>query len=94
MIGKLLQLVRAPGFVRPVEYTDPNTGQRVTVRTSPRYTVVTLDSLELYFDRESGRFDGAGMMSLGDPTGLNGLQADRIRRSAALRGSGGHPLGQ
>lgn len=86
MIGKLLQLLRVPGIVRPIDYTDPNSGQRVTVRTSPRYTIITVDSLELYFVRESGKFDGAGAMSLDDPSGLTGLQADRIRRSASPRG--------
>lgn len=85
MVGRLLQLAGAPGFVRPIEYTDQVTGQRVKVRTSPRYTIVSVDSLELFFIRESGRFDGIGAMSLDDPTRINHCTAERIQRLAGAR---------
>ncbi len=86
MIGKLLDWLGVPGFVQPVDYTDPNSGQRITVRTSPRFTIISVDSLELYFARESGSFDGAGAMSPDDPSGLNRLQAERIQQSGSPRG--------
>ena len=90
MLGRLVQWLRLPGLVRPVDYKDPVTGQRIKVRTSPRYTIISVDdSLELYFNRESGRFDGSGAMSLDDPVGLNRLQAARIQQSAAARGASG-----
>lgn len=88
MLGRLFEWLRVPGLIRPIDHTDPVTGQRVRVRTSPRYTIITVgDSLELYFNRESGRFDGGGAMSLDEPVGLNRLQAARIQQSAAARGS-------
>ena len=80
MIGKLLEKLHAPGFVRPIDYTDPNSGQRIKIRTSPRYTIISVDSLELFFLRESGRFDGTGAMSLGDPSLIANCTAERIRR--------------
>lgn len=86
MLGRLLQALKMPGLIQPLDYSDP-TGRRVIVKTSPRYTTVSVDGLELFFVRESGKFDGVGAMSLDDPTALNGLLADRTRRSKSPRAS-------
>lgn len=65
MIGRLLQWLRVPGFIKPLEYMDPETGEVILrVRTSPRYTILTVAGKELYFFRETGKLDGIGAMSL------------------------------
>ena len=60
MMGWLLNLLRAPGFVRPVEYVAG--GVSLTVKTTPRYTILVVNGVEFFFVRESGRFDGYGVM--------------------------------
>lgn len=94
MIAAFLQKIRFPGLIRPVEYHDPETGVLTfSVKTSPRYTVITVNGQEYYFLRENGRFDGTGAMSLDDPLPLNHLRAARIRESKRARvanGSVGH----
>jgi len=80
LLGRVLQVFKAPGFVRPMEYSGEYTDQSLKIRTSPRYTILTINGLELFFLRESGRFDGIGAMSLNDDTGLNRCRAERIER--------------
>ena len=87
MLGRLMQRLRVPGVVRPFEYNDPDRGERISLRTSTRYSILTIGSKELYFERTSGRFDGTGAMALDDAAALTRLQADCIRRSAASRAS-------
>lgn len=91
MIGRLLQWMHAPGLVRTFEYDDPDTGEKVTARTSPQYTVLTIGSRELYFRRSDGSFDGTGAMALDDDEALTRLRADCIRRSNASRAAAGQP---
>ena len=74
MIGRLLALLRAPGFVRDGEYREPSAGLTLSVRSSPRYTIITVSGKEFYFLRESGRFDGTGLMSVNDPFPLSDYQ--------------------
>ena len=78
MIGELLQHLGIPGLIAPFTHQDEESGLAVSLRTSPRYTVLTVNGKELYFLRENGKFDGTGALS-SDPTELNGLLADRIR---------------
>lgn len=87
MIGKLLQRFGAPGFVRPFEYRDLKTDEVITLRTTPRYTILSVRGKELFFLRESGRFDGTGALSLADETGLNYCRAERIRQSRPTHAS-------
>ena len=81
MLGRILNALRAPGFVRPMEYSGEYTEQSLKIRTSPRYTILTINGLEFYFLRESGRFDGIGAMSINYDTGLNRCGAEHIQRS-------------
>ncbi len=78
---RLLQLFRAPGFIRPFIHESVQTGEVVSLRTSPRYTILSIPGREFYFDRVTGKLDGTGAMALGDETAINGLRADRIRRT-------------
>lgn len=85
MLGRILNLIRAPGFVRPMEYTGEHTGQNLKIRTSPRYTILTVNGLEFFFNRESGKFDGIGAMSLDDDQAINRCKADYMQRSKPVR---------
>ena len=80
MLGRLLQWLRVPGLIKPFEYHDFETDQDIKLRTSPRYTVLSIDDKEFYFYRENGKFDGVGAMSLNDETRLNYLRAGRVKR--------------
>jgi hypothetical protein len=46
-------------LIRPFSYDDPETGNRVAVSVSPRYSKITINDREYYFIRETGEFDGA-----------------------------------
>ncbi len=85
MFGRILQWLRIPGFVRPFKYRDETGDMELGVRTSPRYTVVSINGKELFFRRETGTFDGSGAMSLDDVTPVNYYTAERIRRLAGAR---------
>lgn len=86
MLGRLLHWLRVPGFVQPFEYRGESSGQMVSVRISPRYTILSIDGKEFFFRRETGAFDGTGAMSVDDAPALNYCRADRIRRWGV-----GHP---
>jgi hypothetical protein len=61
----------------------------VSLQTSARYAVLTIDDKAFYFFRESGDFDGVGQMAVDDPNALNYSRADAMRRlvrSHAQRG--------
>src|ERR1700730_3787438 len=87
MLGKLLNWIGAPGFVRPFEYKDFNTDEMVSLRTTPRYTILSVHGRELYFHRDSGRLDGNGAQSLVGETELDqcspvgGQEADKRQAS-------------
>ena len=76
MLGHLIDALRMPGLIQAGDYTCGFNNQRMSVRISPRYTVVTINGVEFFFLRESGRFDGTGMMSL-SPT-LSDCKVDDI----------------
>src|SRR5262245_8817789 len=59
-IGKLLNTFRVPGFVRAGRYKS-RLGDRIRVRVSPLFTVITVRGLNLFFDRLTGRVDGVGL---------------------------------
>ena len=60
VLGTVLNRLRCPGFVRPLEIDDPVTRDTFTVRCSPVYTIITLNGRDYYFDRLTGKFDGTG----------------------------------
>lgn len=61
LIGRLWEWLGVPPLVARLELQMIR-GRQVEVRTSPRYTIIVLDGLELYFNRESGKYDGHGEM--------------------------------
>lgn len=63
MRGELLHFLKAPGFVRPMDEYIAG-GVSLRVKTSPRYTILVVNGVEFFFNRESGKFDGYGAMRM------------------------------
>ena len=59
-LGMLLNRGRVPGAIQPFKYDDLLTGQRLEVRLTPLFTILTVNNRDYYFWRISGRFDGTG----------------------------------
>lgn len=63
--GILGWLVQEHGFPPMVAHIDETIqGKRVSIRTSSRYTIIQVDGLELFFNRENGKYDGWGGMAI------------------------------
>ncbi len=60
MLGKMVDWLRLPGFVRPMIYEADDL--YVEIKTSPQYTVLTINGTELYLRRATGKLDGTGVM--------------------------------
>lgn len=62
MNGKWQQEAIAAGaaIMLPFEFTDSETGDKVSLRVSPEYAIFTVNKREYYFVRETGQFDGTG----------------------------------
>lgn len=59
-LGRLLNRFGCPGFVRQTAYTcrtSQGAQVEVMVRTAARYTVVTVNGIDVYFDRLTGVVD-------------------------------------
>lgn len=52
----------------PFDYKDLVTGNRIEIKTSPRYSILKVNEREYYFVRETGEFDGTGMPIFEPPT--------------------------
>ena len=60
VLGRVLNRFRCPGFVQPTVYTyrtSKGVQVEVMVLTAPRYTVVTVNGINIYFDRLTGAID-------------------------------------
>ena len=60
LLDWVLRRVNAPGFVRPLDFADQVTGDRIRIRITGRFTVFTVNNREYWFRRGSGMFDGTG----------------------------------
>lgn len=72
---KLAQLraVSEMAVIKPFDYEDAETGDRITISVSERYSKLTINSREYYFIRESGEFDGtATVMKRSGPILVSG----------------------
>lgn len=47
-------------IIQPFEYTNPDTGETISLTVSSRYSKLMVGSTEYYFLRENGEFDGTG----------------------------------
>ena len=66
LLGGLLNLAGVPGFVRDCQYTATITDAHVSVQRSGVFTVVTVNGLDVYFHRLTGRIDGVGFSPAAD----------------------------
>jgi hypothetical protein len=85
LIGRLLEWLNAPAFVKPFRFYDGETGQVVSIQTSPRYTTLTVGRKEFFFIRETGKCDGYGAMSLEDDLPSKDCRADYTPESTDAR---------
>jgi hypothetical protein len=46
-------------FIKPFDYADPETGDKIAISVSDFYTKLSVNDREYYFVRENGTFDGA-----------------------------------
>ena len=46
-------------FIKPFDYNDPETGDKIAISVSDFYTRLSVNDREYYFVRENGTFDGA-----------------------------------
>lgn len=64
--GRVMNALGVPGFVSPTNYKSQALGIRVQVRCSGFFTVVSVDGLDVYFTRLTGRVDGVGFSPTSD----------------------------
>ena len=60
LAGRLLNALGIPGFVSESAYSSDSLGTRVHVRCGDQFTVVSVNNVDVYFRRLSGRIDGVG----------------------------------
>ncbi len=60
MIGRILQALHAPGFIRPWKYYDAERKMFIHITTSRYFTVLHVNGMDFYFYRENGKYDGWG----------------------------------
>jgi len=59
-IGWLLNGLGFPGFIYDDAYVASISNTNVSVHRSPFFTVVTVNGLDIYFHRLTGKLDGVG----------------------------------
>ena len=59
-LGKLLTLLRVPGIIVNQSYNAEIARARVRVHLGPLFSVVTVNGLDVYFHRLTGKIDGVG----------------------------------
>ena len=64
--GKFLNLAGFPGLVRECDYHSRALNAVVKVRKLGLYTVITVNGLDIYFTRFSGKLDGVGTSPTSD----------------------------
>jgi hypothetical protein len=67
-VGRILGLAGFPGFVRNSEYDTSICKAHVSVRVGPLFTVVSVNGLDVYFHRMTGKIDGVGFTQASDCT--------------------------
>jgi len=64
--GRVMNALGVPGLVRTTDYRSRAFGTRVQVRCSGFFTVVSVNGLDVYFERLTGRIDGVGLTQAAD----------------------------
>ena len=83
-LGRLLNWLGWPGFVQESDHMATAASVIVRVRKTRLFTVITVNGVDVYFDRLTGRIDGTGVSA---KSGLLRGPIGRSMRSAAAPGS-------
>jgi hypothetical protein len=59
-IGRMLNKLRVPAAIQPIDILDEFTEQHIAVNIDGLFVRVSIDGRDYYFDRITGRFDGTG----------------------------------
>jgi hypothetical protein len=59
-VGRTLNALGAPGFVQCGDYASESLGTSVRVHCGERFTVLSVNEVDVYFSRLTGRIDGVG----------------------------------
>lgn len=57
-LARIANTLGVPGFVRVSEYHSADSRITVRVRCGSAFTVISVNNVDIYFDRLSGRIDG------------------------------------
>jgi hypothetical protein len=81
VLGRVLNRFRCPGFVQQTAYTyrtSKGVQVEVAVLTASRYTVVTINGINVYFDRLTGVIDRARTVGPSEEMVLRKRVVDRF----------------
>jgi hypothetical protein len=78
-LAGMLNILGIPGFVRASDYQSADARITVRVRLGRAYTVISVNNVDIYFDRLSGRIDG---LSYGQKPRSREAAAEKSGRSA------------
>ena len=65
-LGKLLVILGVPGVMVSQTYDAQVTNARVRVYLGPLFSVVSVNGLDIYFHRLTGKIDGIGLSTSSD----------------------------
>jgi hypothetical protein len=71
----VFNLTGIPGIVRECNYSASVSNARIEVMARDMFTVISVNGLDIYFHRLTGKIDGIG---------LNGCTSETTQRSAEL----------
>jgi hypothetical protein len=78
-LGSLLNSLELPGFIRAGNQTSKATGVLVSVRFSSLYSIVSVNGIDVYFHRLTGRIACVGLKPAFDTPTLEHSGAPRLR---------------
>lgn len=61
MLGRIFNLAGVPGLVRECSYSASVADTQIYVKKSPLFTTISINGLDIYFHRLTGRIDGVGV---------------------------------
>src|SRR6266436_7995692 len=65
-VGRVLNLAGLPAPLRQCEYNASVCKAHVSVRLGPLFTIVSINGLDVYFHRLTGKIDGVGFNQVFD----------------------------
>ena len=61
LAGKIYNLAGVPGIVRECDYKASVDDARIQVRAKELFTIISVNGLDIYFHRLTGKIDGVGL---------------------------------